>query len=209
MTAFYMFRLVTLTFEGKERFDRHVHPHEAPKTMTLPLVILAFLSIIGGFVGIPHTNVIENWLEPVFSPAHYKLLTVEHTGGLMEYLLMFVSVVIAASGIYAARWIYLQRIEIADSLVKRYPRIYRTLLNKYYVDEVYDAVVVDPTVKISNDILWKAMDVTMIDGSVNGSAKIINGIGQMIRKIQTGVAQSYAVVFIGGIVFVIAWLLLR
>jgi NADH-quinone oxidoreductase subunit L len=74
---------------------------------------------------------------------------------------------------------------------------------------VYDAVVVDPTVKISNDILWKAMDVTMIDGSVNGSAKIINGIGQVIRKIQTGVAQSYAVVFIGGIVFVIAWLLLR
>jgi NADH-quinone oxidoreductase subunit L len=122
---------------------------------------------------------------------------------------MFVSVVIAASGIYAARWIYLQRVEIADSLVKRYPRIYRTLLNKYYVDKVYDAVVVDPTVKISNDILWKAMDVTVIDGSVNGSAKIINGIGQVIRKIQTGVAQSYAVVFIGGIVFVIAWLLLR
>jgi NADH-quinone oxidoreductase subunit L len=209
MTAFYMFRLVTLTFEGKERFNHHIRPHEAPKTMTLPLMILAVLSIVGGFVGIPHSNVIENWLEPVFSPAHYKLLAVEHTGGLMEYLLMFVSVVIAASGIYAARWIYLQRVEITDSLVKRYPRIYRTLLNKYYVDEVYDAVVVDPTVKISNDILWKAMDVTMIDGSVNGSAKIINGIGQVIRKIQTGVAQSYAVVFIGGIVFVIAWLLLR
>ena len=209
LTAFYMFRLVTLTFEGKERFDHHIRPHEAPKTMTLPLIILAVLSIVGGFVGIPHKNVIENWLEPVFSPAHYKLLTVEHTGGLLEYLLMFVSVVIAASGIYAARWIYLQRVEIADSLVKRYPRIYRTLLNKYYVDKVYDAVVVDPTVKISNDILWKAMDVTVIDGSVNGSAKIINGIGQVIRKIQTGVAQSYAVVFIGGIVFVIAWLLLR
>jgi NADH-quinone oxidoreductase subunit L len=177
--------------------------------MTLPLMILAVLSIVGGFVGIPHTNVIENWLEPVFSPAHYKLLAVEHTGGLMEYLLMFVSVVIAASGIYAARWIYLQRVEITDSLVKRYPRIYRTLLNKYYVDKVYDAVVVDPTVKISNDILWKAMDVTMIDGSVNGLAKMINGIGQVIRKIQTGMAQTYAVVFIGGIVFVIAWLLLR
>ena len=209
MTAFYMFRLVTLTFEGKERFDRHIHPHEAPKTMTLPLVILAVLSIAGGFVGIPHASVLENWLEPVFSPAQYKLLSIEHSGGFTEYLLMFVSVVIAGSGIYAARWIYLQRIEIADSLVKRYPRIYRLLLNKYYIDELYDGVVVDPTVKISNDILWKAMDVTMIDGSVNGSAKIINGIGQVIRKIQTGVAQSYAVVFIGGIVFVIAWLLLR
>jgi NADH-quinone oxidoreductase subunit L len=210
MTAFYMFRLITLTFEGEKRFDHHrVHPHEAPKTMTVPLIILAVLSIIGGFVGIPHASIIENWLEPVFSPAQYKLLGGEHTGGLIEYLLMFVSVAIAASGIYAARWIYLQRAELAVSLAKRYPRIYRTLLNKYYVDEIYDTVVVDPTVKISNDILWKAMDITMIDGSVNGSAKIINGIGQVLRKIQTGMAQSYAVVFIGGILFVITWLLLR
>jgi NADH-quinone oxidoreductase subunit L len=210
MTAFYMFRLVTLTFEGSERFYSHrIHPHEAPKIMTIPLIILAVLSIVGGFVGIPHANMIENWLEPVFSPAQYKLLAGEHTGGLMEYLLMFVSVAIAASGIYAARWIYLHHEDIVVSLVKRYPRIYRTLLNKYYVDEIYDAVVVDPTLKISNDILWKAMDVTMIDGSVNGSVKIINGIGQVLRKIQTGVAQSYAVVFIGGILFVITWLLLR
>lgn len=210
LTAFYMFRLVTLTFEGEKRFDPHrVHPHEASKTMTIPLIVLAILSMVGGFVGIPHANVIENWLEPVFSPAQYKLLAGEHIGGLMEYLLMFVSVAIAVSGIYSARWIYLRRADIAVSLVKRYPRIYRTLLNKYYVDEIYDAVVVDPTVKISNDILWKAMDVTMIDGSVNGSAKIINGIGQVFRKIQTGVAQSYAVVFIGGILFVITWLLLR
>jgi NADH-quinone oxidoreductase subunit L len=177
--------------------------------MTIPLIILAILSIVGGCVGIPHASIIENWLEPVFSPAQYKLLAGEHAGGLMEYLLMFVSVAIAASGIYAARWLYLHREDIVVSLVKRYPRIYRTLLNKYYVDEMYDAVVVDPTVKISNDILWKALDVTMIDGSVNGSAKIINGIGQVLRKIQTGVAQSYALVFIGGILFVITWLLLR
>ena len=210
MTAFYMFRLVVLIFEGERRFDHHrVHPHEAPKTMTIPLIILAVLSVVGGFVGIPHASVIENWLEPVFSPAQYKLLAGEHTGGLIEYLLMFVSVAIAASGIYVARWIYLQRTEIAVSLINRYPRIYRTLLNKYYIDEIYDAVIVDPTVKISHDILYKAMDVTMIDGSVNGSAKIINGIGQVLRKIQTGVAQSYAVVFIGGILFVITWLLLR
>ena len=210
MTAFYMFRLVTLTFEGEKRFDYHrMHPHEAPRTMTIPLIILAILSLVGGFVGIPHASIIENWLEPFFSPAQYKLLTGEHAGGLMEYLLMFISVAIAASGIYLARWIYLQRAEIAVSLAKRYPRMYRTLLNKYYVDEMYDAVIVDPTVKMSNDVLWKAMDVGMIDGSVNGSAKLINGIGQVVRKIQTGVAQTYAVVFIGGILFVITWLLVR
>ncbi len=210
MTAFYMFRLVTLTFEGEKRFDQnHIHPHEAPKSMTVPLIILAGLSIVGGFVGIPHASVIENWLEPVFSPAQYKILGGEHTGSLMEYLLMFISVAIAASGIYAAHWIYSKRAEITESFVKRFPFIYRTLLNKYYVDDMYDAMVVNPIVKISNAVLWKAIDVTMIDGSVNGSAKIINGIGQMLRKIQSGVAQSYAVVFVGGILFVITWLLLR
>jgi NADH-quinone oxidoreductase subunit L len=210
MTAFYMFRLVTLTFEGNERFDHHrVHPHEAPKTMTVPLMILAVLSILGGFAGIPHASGIENWLEPVFSSARYKLLSGEHAGGFMEYLLMGVSVAIAASGIFAARWVYLRREELAVSLAKRYPRIYRTLLHKYYVDELYDAVIVDPTMKISTEILWKAMDTTMIDGTVNGSAKMIGGFGHMLRKIQTGVAQSYAVVFIGGILFVLTWLLLR
>jgi len=209
MTAFYMFRLVILTFEGEIRFDRHLHPHEAPKTMTIPLIILAVLSIVGGFVGIPHASLIENWLEPVFSPAQYKLLSGEHAGGLLEYILMILSVCIAASGIYLARWIYLQRVELAESLMKKYPRVYRMLLNKYYVDELYDAAIVDPTVKISNDVLWKAMDISMIDGLVNGSAKLISGISQVLRKIQTGVAQSYAVVFIGGILFVITWLLLR
>jgi NADH-quinone oxidoreductase subunit L len=210
MTAFYMFRLVTLTFDGEKRFDPHrVHPHEAPRTMTLPLIILAFLSIVGGLVGFPHASSIENWLEPIFSPAQYKLLAGDHSAGFMEYLLMFVSVAIAASGIYAARWMYLQREDLAVALAKRFSRTYRTLLHKYYVDEMYNSVIVDPTVKISNDVLWKAMDVGMIDGTVNGTAKIIGGIGQVFRKIQTGMAQWYALVFIGGILCVITWLLVR
>jgi NADH-quinone oxidoreductase subunit L len=83
------------------------------------------------------------------------------------------------------------------------------LLNKYYIDEIYDTAVVEPTVKISDGILWKGVDVVIIDGTVNGSAKIISAIAQIIRKIQTGVAQTYAVVFIGGVLFVIAWLLFR
>jgi NADH-quinone oxidoreductase subunit L len=209
MTAFYMFRLVTLTFEGKRHFNLHLHPHEAPKTMTVPLLILAGLSIVGGFVGIPHWSGIEHWLDPVFSPAQYKLMSGEYSGGIMEYLLMVVSVGIAAAGIYAARWVYLQRIEIAASLQQRYPRVYRLLLNKYYVDEVYDAVIVEPAVKTSEEILWKVVDVTLIDGMVNGSAKVVGAIAQTLRKIQTGVAQFYAVVFIGGILFVITWLLLK
>jgi NADH-quinone oxidoreductase subunit L len=210
MTAFYMFRLVTLTFEGERRFDHHhIHPHEAPKTMTVPLIILAVLSILGGFVGIPHASAIEHWLDPVFTPAHYKILAEEHSGGVVEYLLMAVSVTIAAAGIFLARWIYLERNDIAASLARRYPRLYRTLLNKYYVDEIYDGAIVDPIVKSSEEILWKIVDVVFIDGVVNGSAKIVAAAGQSLRKIQTGVAQSYAVVFVGGILFVITWLLFK
>jgi NADH-quinone oxidoreductase subunit L len=219
MTAFYMFRLVTLTFEGEKRFstkggsasnrDPQFHPHEAPKTMTVPLIILAGLSIVGGFVGIPHWSRIEHWLDPVFAPAQYKLMSSEYSSGIIEYLLMIISVGIAAAGIYAARWVYLQRIEIATSLQKRYPRIYQLLLNKYYVDEVYDTVIIEPAMKTSEEIIWKVVDVTLIDGIVNGSAKVISMIAQSLRKIQTGVAQFYAVVFIGGILFVITWLLLK
>ncbi len=94
-------------------------------------------------------------------------------------------------------------------LTRRFPRLYHTLVNKYFVDEAYDAVIVDPVVKVSDEILWKGIDVTFIDGMVNASARVMNAIAQVLRKIQTGVAQSYAVVFIGGILFVISWLLFK
>jgi NADH-quinone oxidoreductase subunit L len=210
MTAFYMFRLVTLTFDGEQRFDVHrIHPHEAPGTMTLPLIALAFLSVVGGFVGVPHVSMIEQWLEPIFSPALNKLLSGDHAGGASEYLLMCVSIAVAVSGILAARWMYLRRTDLALALAKRYPRMYRILLHKYFIDELDDSVIVDPAVKLSTEVLWKAMDVAMIDGAVNGTAKFIGWFAQIFKKIQTGVAQSYAVVFIGGILFVITWLLLR
>jgi NADH-quinone oxidoreductase subunit L len=209
LTAFYMFRLVNLTFKGEKRFNHKLHPHEAPKTMTVPLMILAGLSMIGGFVGIPHWSGVENWLDPVFTPSYYKLLESEHAGGMIEYLQMAVSVGIAAVGIYGAYWIYLKRKNIAESIQKRYPRVYRLLLNKYFVDELYDAVVVGPTVKTSEEILWKIIDVSLIDGIVNGSARIMSSLAQSLKKIQTGVAQSYAIVFLGGILFVITWLLFK
>ncbi|MBN1397632.1 MAG: NADH-quinone oxidoreductase subunit L [Bacteroidetes bacterium] len=209
MTAFYMFRLVTLTFNGEKRFNVHVHPHEAPKSMTVPLIILAFLSLAGGFVGIPHVSAVEEWLDPVFSSALYRLLPGESTSELAEILLMAISVAVAVLGIAAARHIYLKRLDIATSFIKRYPRIYKVLLNKYYVDEIYDAAVVEPIVKGSNEVLWKGIDVAIIDGIVNGSAKAVAAISQFVRKVQTGVVQSYAVIFIGGVLFIIAWLLFR
>ncbi len=214
MTAFYMFRLVILTFEGKERFDHHhLHPHEAPKSMTLPLMILAGLSIAGGWLGIPASlfggNWLEHWLEPVFAPANRKLLLGGHDIHAIEYLLMFLSVAVAAAGIYGAWMVYRKRTEIAERLAIRFRTLYRVLFNKYYVDEVYDAAVVNPIVKVSNDYLWQGFDVAVIDGAVNGSASLVGRLAQVLRRLQTGVAQTYTIAFVAGILFVITWLLVQ
>ncbi len=213
LTAFYMFRLVSLTFEGEERFAHDTHPHEAPKSMTIPLIILAGLSVIGGFVGIPRSlfggNAIEHWLEPIFASANSKLMISEYKVVWSEYVLMTLSVGIALAGIYAARIIYLKRIEIASALVERYNKIYSLLLNKYYVDEAYDAAIVNPIVNASDKILWKGFDVRIVDGLVNGSASLVAITAQWARKVQSGVAQNYAIIFIGGIVFILTWLLVK
>jgi NADH-quinone oxidoreductase subunit L len=213
LTAFYMFRLMSLTFEGESRFGHDVHPHEAPKSMTVPLMILAGLSVVGGFVGVPRSlfggNAIEQWLDPIFASANSKLMISQHKVVWSEYVLMLLSVAIALAGIYAARIIYLRRIEIASSIVGRYNKIYNLLLNKYYVDEAYDAVIVNPIVHGSDKILWKGFDVRILDGLVNGSAGLVGITARWARKIQSGVAQNYAIIFIGGIVFVVTWLLLK
>ena len=213
MTAFYMFRLVILTFEGERRFGHNVHPHEAPKTMTIPLIILAFLSLVGGFIGIPKSlfgnNAIEHWLAPVFEPAYTKLLVSEEGIHTSEYVLMAVSLGIAVAGIYFAWQFYLKRTGLLEKMSTRYERVGRVLFNKYYVDEVYDAAVVNPTVKVSEKLLWKGVDVAVIDGALNGLALLVTNVAMAARKVQTGVAQMYAVVFVGGIVCIVGWLLLR
>ncbi len=214
ITAFYMFRLVSLTFEGKPRFDEnHLHPHEAPKTMTIPLIALATLSVIGGFVGIPASlggnNGFEHFLEPVFDTANTKLALVAHEISSTEYVLMLLSVAIAVTGIYYARMIYLRKQNIAESFAKRFAGSYKLLFNKYYVDEAYDATVVTPIVKGSEKLLWRGIDVGMIDYTVNLTGRVASFASETFRRIQTGVAQSYAIIFVCGILFIISMLLFR
>jgi NADH-quinone oxidoreductase subunit L len=215
MTAFYMFRLVTLTFEGKPRFDEHnVHPHESPKVMTIPLMILAVLSIIGGFIGIPeifsgeHGNVFENWLAPLFAPAQTKLMTYGNHSAFLEILLMAVSVIGAVCAILFARYVYLKNIRIAGKTVKASKGLYTLLLNKYYIDELYEAVFVKPIGRFSEAFLWKINDNKIIDGAVNGTASLVSVISNNIRKIQTGVAQFYALIMVAGIVAALFWLII-
>jgi NADH-quinone oxidoreductase subunit L len=213
LTAFYMFRLVSLTFEGDERYSHDLHPHEAPKVMTVPLMVLAVLSVVGGLAGIPASlgggNAIEHWLEPIFEQANLFLPPILETSHSTEFLLMGLSVAIAAAGILFARSIYIRKPEKADGFAASFRSMYKLLWNKYFVDEIYDGAVVRPTVKISEKLLWKGFDVGVIDGIVNGSAKLTAWTSSKLRRIQGGVAQSYAFVFVIGILVILGILVLR
>ncbi len=220
VTAFYMFRLVALTFLGKERFNtkgssdhHHVHPHEAPPTMLYPLIILAILSIIGGYVGIPHVlgghNYFEEFLEPIFAPANAKLLLPVHDSAALELGLMAVSVAIGLLGMYAGWKIFTAKKEIADNTAKRFSGLHKLLWNKYFVDETYDAIVVNPIKQTSEKFLWKIFDVKIIDNTLNLSARAVEYTASQFRKLQNGVVQNYAVVFVAGILFIIGWLMIR
>ena len=224
ITAFYMFRLYFLTFEGKERFghekpastrsNRGEHPHESPNVMVIPLIILAVLSAIGGFIGIPeifsgeHGNIFHGWLEPVFKNAERKLAIYGLHTHFQEILLMTISVAGAAGSIFFARYIYLRKPSIASGTAKKFKSIYNLLWNKYFVDELYDATVINPIVKTSDSFLWRIADNKIIDGLVNGIASLIESASVVIRKMQTGVAQFYAVIMMVGIAAALFWIVL-
>jgi NADH-quinone oxidoreductase subunit L len=213
MTAFYMFRLVLLTFEGQPRWGHDKHPHESPKVMTVPLMILALLSVIGGFVGIPESlggsNAIEHWLAPVFEQAERILPQHEPGNHAVEYLLMALSVIVALGAISLAWFMYTKRKEAPDAVATRLQPVYKLLWNKYYIDELYDLVIVAPIKSVSDSFLWKIFDVKGIDGLVNGTARVVGYAGDLLRRVQTGVVQNYATVFVIGIIVVLGILMLR
>jgi NADH-quinone oxidoreductase subunit L len=217
-TAFYMFRLYYLTFEGNERFDqKHVHPHESPKTMTYVLISLAVLSTIGGFVNIPpsltwwsHSEpLLKNWLKPVFEDAEVILGHTAHHGlNTMMYVLMVFATGIALMMWYLAKKWYLDpKLSNPRSLVKSFNPVYKLLLNKYWLDEIYQALFVNTINRWSTSFLWKFTDVRIIDGFVNGSAKFVESSGQRIKLIQSGITQNYATMMIAGIIIILSWLL--
>ena len=213
LTAFYMFRLYFLTFEGKPRWEHENHPHEAPAVMTVPLIILAFLSAVGGFVGIPKSlgggNAIDRWLGPVFERAGSILSGGREPGVLTDYGLMILSVAIAGAGIYGARYLYLEHRELVEKIIGSSGKIYRLLWKKYYVDEIYDQVIVTPTVKGSEKLLWKGFDVGVIDGLVNGTAHLVERTSGVLRRLQAGVVQSYALAIVVGIIAILGYLVFR
>jgi len=213
MTALYMFRLYTLTFSGAKRWEAGKHPHEAPRTMTAPLVVLAVLSAIGGFVWLPENilwgNAMERWLEPVFERARAVMPLPGDGGGTAEAVLMALSVTVAGTGIWLGRRWYLSRPDVPEALSRRFAWAYRLLLNKYYVDEAYDAAFVRPLVGGSEKLLWRGIDAGVIDWCIDNGARLIGWVSGALRMVQTGIARSYVLVFMIGVVVILGWMLAR
>ncbi|RKX17620.1 MAG: NADH-quinone oxidoreductase subunit L [Candidatus Zixiibacteriota bacterium] len=220
MTAFYMFRLCFMTFTGKprnqERFD---HAHESPKTMTMPLLVLAFLSVFAGWVGMP-------WLSHGFSSFVYSG-ELQHHGP--NYIVMLVSTIVAVGGIALAYVIYFKKKISADALMEKFKPLYTLLLNKYFIDEIYDKVIIKPllaftrmmwwsdaniidglvnfvgwfTVKWADAKMW--FDKYIVDGAVNGAGTICMAASWLFKYVQNGSVQFYTLVIITSAVGVIIY----
>jgi NADH-quinone oxidoreductase subunit L len=232
MTAFYMFRLIFLTFWGEERMDEHTrhHIHESPKNVVYPLAVLAVLSIIGGYVGPPgwtHApNVFEHFLEPVLklpAAAHEA----EAHSAAVELLFTVLSVAIGLVGIYLAHHFYVRNPGAADRVAERFKGLHRTLFRKYYVDELYDALFVNRTKDLGNTFFW--VDAKLVDGAVNGTARttritaslsgffdkyVVDGLVNLVgwinmilsriaSSMQSGLIQRYALAAVFGIVVLV------
>jgi len=209
MTAFYMFRLIFMTFHGAERLGAEAkhNLHESPKIMTVPLAILAFFSVVAGYVGLPvvlgdKANLFRRFLEPVIIPAAEG-----HLGPGMEWTLIFISIVVALLGIILAYVFYIKNPQIPPTLAARFPLIYKLLYGKYYVDEIYGAVFVRPLVH-GSDWIYRNFDLKVVDGTINGSAAATSFVARILSAFQTGLIKDYALIFLLGVVIVIGLLVL-
>jgi NADH-quinone oxidoreductase subunit L len=208
LTAFYIFRLIFVTFYGEERVsaEARTHLHESPAVMTTPLLVLAFFSIVGGYVGLPtvfgeKADLIGRFLEPTvgatppaFSPA-------------VEWNLILVSTAAALAGLFVAYLFYIRYLEVPGRLAARFPGIYRLLVGKYYVDELYDAAIIRPVVRGAG-LVYSHFDLRVIDGALNGSAAAANSAGRGLSRLQSGFVKDYALAFLTGVIVFVGLILL-
>ncbi|MCB9474093.1 MAG: NADH-quinone oxidoreductase subunit L [Candidatus Delongbacteria bacterium] len=216
LTSFYMFRLLFMTFHGKYRgtAQEASHFHENPLVMTVPLMVLAVLAAIAGFWGLPHFldvahvgNRFDEFLAPVFysgSELHLRHAMAGHGNVAMEWLLAGLSVCVAIVGLLVARRLYLREDRKAASLVAQFPGLHRQLLNKWYVDELYQTIVIKP-IGATCDFLWKYVDALIIDGAVNGLGSLCVAAGQGVRRLQGGRLSHYLALMAAGTAVLIGW----
>jgi NADH-quinone oxidoreductase subunit L len=202
------------------------HLHDAPPAMAIALVVLAIGSVLAGYVGLPNAvvpggNRIEAFLEPSFraigapepATAPGSIEVAEPAASAQEHstelALMGVSTVVALAGIGLAFVIYRRREGMADAIAARFGGLHRLLMNKYYVDEAYDAAVVQPIKRTSSTLLWRGVDAGLIDGTVNGVGLVVRGWSAVLRRLQTGSVRAYAMSFFVGVVAIVGYYLWR
>ncbi len=221
ITSFYMFRLFFMTFLGDYRgiqVDEHGHaraadghdghghgePHESPMVMLVPLMILAVLSTIGGLVGIG--NRFEHFLDPVFGSGVADAAG-DAASSFKEYALMSVSVGVAALGFILAYVLYVSKPYLPQKIADGLNGFYTAVLNKYYVDELYAKLFVEPLIDASTNILWQGVDRKIIDDSVNKAADGARRVSDEVRHMQSGNLRSYAGWIAAGSAVVIAFMI--
>jgi NADH-quinone oxidoreductase subunit L len=222
-TAFYMFRLVFMTFYGECRIKEKAkgYLHESPLVITIPLMVLGFLAAVGGYIGLPKLigdlfggipNYFEQWLEPVFEQAQEYGHHYAHAGGhhnaALEWGLMGGSVVIALIGITIAFTLYVKNTELPGKFTATFPALHRAVYNKWYIDELYDFLFVNPCKSLGN-FLWKGFDVLIVDGIVNGVAAVVKGWSSAFRYTETGYVHNYAFVMAAGTVAILGYYIFR
>ena len=244
MTAFYMWRLMYLTFYGKSRVEpaAAAHIHESPRVMTIPLSVLAVGAVLAGWIGVPKLwsvfpdafRTFEHWLAPALASASAHVAETAHHDAATEWLLMLLSVAVALAGIWLARYMYDIKPEKADALASSAPGLYNTLLNKWYVDEIYGFLFIDGMAKGGGTVLG-AFDNRVVDGGVNGAGWltrltstvsiwwdtwIIDGSVRLMsflvklssypmRILQTGQFQAYALAFVLGVLIFFGYYMMR
>ena len=211
MTAFYMTRLMCLTFWGQSRVAKNIHPHESPLPMTIPLIVLAVLSVVGGWIGIPHVisavlpghipNVLEHWLQPKLTAIpNFQLPSAS-----IEWALMATSVLLASAMAYLAYFMYVKKPGSAEAFTAKIQPVYNFVYNKYFVDEAYFAAIINPIVDLSKN-LWAYVDVGFIDKITYFITDFMRDASNGIRNLQNGNVQRYALYIVLGIILGISFL---
>ena len=214
LTAFYMTRLMALTFWGKSRVPKDVHPHESPWLMTVPLIVLGILSVVGGWVGIPHVisealpfhpeNFLEGWFEGFIKP----IPGLTHAEPSLEWALMGISVLLAVCSAGLALHFYIQAPGKADKVAQATEPLYKIIYNKYFVDEAYFSFIINPLVRFSQN-LWYRVDVNIIDKMTYTISDVVRGGGTFVKGLQNGNIQVYALYISMGLVVTLLFLLVR
>jgi len=202
LTAFYMTRWFVLTFLGEPRWDEGMHPHEAPKVMTVPLMVLAVLATVGGLINTPFKAGLEHFLEPSFEG-----VTLAHEPeGAALWLLAALSVLVALIGMGIAWRLYTRPEGAKEEWTTNIPSLWRRMGHAYYMDDVYGTVIVAPG-KLAS--AWSAfvLDAKVIDGFVNGVGIVVRRIGAALRPLQSGYVRNYALTIAAGVVGFVIWFL--